>query len=381
MRVIVIGAGILGACVAHRLTQAGAQVHVLEAHHPASGASGVTFAWVNACEKLHDRRAFDLNVAGIAAHERLVAEFDATWFPRPGFLQWEHADRELGGVDPTGLLDKLARLTDWGYPVELLDAAVVRELEPEVAHDAVGDGPVLRYPREGWIQAAPLIGTLLDRVRRSGGRIRIGARVVGLVTTGGRCTGVQLADGTRVHADLVVNCAGRGANEVTGDPDLAIPLAPTRGIAAYTPPVGLAIHHALRTPLVNIRPDGGGRLLLRCNPVDLEVGPDDTARVDHPLAERLLARARRVLPGLGDVRLDAVRIGIRPIPGDGHPALGALPGLEGYYLAVAHSGITLGALVGEIVADELTGGPRHPEVEAYRPARFTTDPAPRASSS
>ncbi|MEJ6478509.1 MAG: FAD-dependent oxidoreductase [Octadecabacter sp.] len=47
-KVIVVGAEIIGATIALHLTEGGADVTVLGAAAPASGASGKSFAWINA---------------------------------------------------------------------------------------------------------------------------------------------------------------------------------------------------------------------------------------------------------------------------------------------------------------------------------------------
>ena len=50
-KMIVIGAGVMGASVAFRLAQAGADVTVLEATRIGGGTSGISFAWTNAHKK------------------------------------------------------------------------------------------------------------------------------------------------------------------------------------------------------------------------------------------------------------------------------------------------------------------------------------------
>src|SRR6185503_13103005 len=50
-RVIVIGAGVVGANVAYRLAQAGAEVIVVDAGAPGGGTSGASFAWANSFGK------------------------------------------------------------------------------------------------------------------------------------------------------------------------------------------------------------------------------------------------------------------------------------------------------------------------------------------
>jgi glycine/D-amino acid oxidase-like deaminating enzyme len=115
MKVIVVGAGIVGSSVAYRLAQAGASVTLIEERRVGGGTSGVSFAWVNACEKLSSEPYYRLNFAGREAHSRILEEFpDANWYHRPGVIQWQGAEAEAGGKDPSEPLDKLKQLQAWG---------------------------------------------------------------------------------------------------------------------------------------------------------------------------------------------------------------------------------------------------------------------------
>ena len=68
--------------------------------------------------------------------------------------------------------------------------------------------------------------------------------------------------------------------------------------------------------------------------------------------------------------IEAVRIAIRPIPQDSYSAVGPVPNLGNYWVAVTHSGVTLGAFIGEALADEVLNGRPRPELDDFRPARF-----------
>src|ERR1700726_636938 len=54
----------------------------------------------------------------------------------------------------------------------------------------------------------------------------------------------------------------------------------------------------------------------------------------------LVRRVRQLLPSIGEVEQEAVRIAIRPIPGDHLSTIGRVPRTSGYYIAVTHSGST-----------------------------------------
>jgi glycine/D-amino acid oxidase-like deaminating enzyme len=376
MRIIVIGGGIIGTSVAYRLGQGGADVTVLEGQRIGGGTSSTSYAWVNACEKLSSYEYFKLNFAGRAAHARIAGELDgAAWYPRPGILQWQGASAEAGGVDRADQSDKFGTLQKWGYPAELLDGSSLHRLEPEIAPEALESGPVIHYPEDGWCYPVLYGGAVAQAARVRYGVQFVTAGVARIIVQGDRCTGVVLNDGATVAADVVVNCAGRWANDVLTNTVAPIPLAPTAGIVAYTLPVGIGLRRGLRTPAVNVRPDGAGRLLLRAGDIDKHVKADAPAEVNQPLADELLDRARALLPGLAAVGLETWRIAIRPQPADGYSAIGPMPELSGYYACVTHSGVTLAPFIGEAVAAELLRGADHPELAAFRPQRFFTGDA------
>jgi glycine/D-amino acid oxidase-like deaminating enzyme len=58
------------------------------------------------------------------------------------------------------------------------------------------------------------------------------------------------------------------------------------------------------------------------------------------------------------------------MPADGHSIVGWLPGTGGLYVAVTHSGVTLGAHLAELMTSELLANVTAAELEPYRPGRF-----------
>jgi glycine/D-amino acid oxidase-like deaminating enzyme len=60
----------------------------------------------------------------------------------------------------------------------------------------------------------------------------------------------------------------------------------------------------------------------------------------------------------------------RPIPADGFPSVGSVPSVPGYYEAVSHSGITLGPVIGRLLASEILSGTRDEMHADFRPERF-----------
>jgi glycine/D-amino acid oxidase-like deaminating enzyme len=362
IKTIVIGAGVMGASVAYRLSQAGAAVTVVEAARVGGGTSGISFAWTNANKK-PPKAYHDLNVAGMKAHAALADEFGATpWWHGGGSLEWEvEADR-------AAQRENVEQLRSWGYAAEWLARDQLLELEPDIDPAVIGDAPVAFFPEEGWLDPVVYAHAMLSAARRRyGAKIVCGVRVVDLIMSGDRVTGVRLADGSHHEADTVVNCAGRWTNEATRDAGLHLPLAPTVGFLVFTPPVAAGLSRVVRTPVIDARPDGAGRLMLIA---DTTLSFDARLSPSMPEARDWMQRARQLLPSIGAVEAEAVRIALRPMPADHFSAVGPMPRTSGYYIAVTHSGVTMSPFLGAAVADEIVGGRHRAELAPFRPARF-----------
>jgi glycine/D-amino acid oxidase-like deaminating enzyme len=365
IKTIVIGAGVIGASVAYRLAQGGAAVTVLEATRIGGGTSGISFAWTNAHNK-PPKPYHDLNVAGMKAHLALADEFGATpWWHGGGSLEWE------AEPDRVAQRENIEQLQSWGYAAEWITPRQVQELEPDIDPATIGDAPVAFFADEGWLDPVVYAHAMLSAARlRYDAKVVCGARVVDLIMVGDQVTGVRIADGQQYEGDIIVNCAGRWTNEATRDAGLHLPLAPTVGFLVFTPPVAASLSRVVRSAVIDVRPDGAGRLLLHWNPTDATLSFEARVSPSMPEARDLVRRARQLLPSIGEVEPEAVRIAIRPIPGDHLSAIGPMPRTAGYYLAITHSGVTMSPFLGAVVADEIVGGRQRAELAHFRPARF-----------
>lgn len=363
MRVVVIGAGVMGTTVAFRLAQGGASVTVLEAAHVGGGTSGTSFAWTNANNKT-PRAYHDLNVAGMAAHAALRDEFGATpWWHGGGSVEWCAPEERAAQAE------RVRRLQEWCYAAEWITPRELAGLEPEIDLAAVADAPVAFFPDEGWLDPVVYAQAMMAAARRHGARL-VRVRVTGIVTRDGAVAGVRTANGALHEADRVVNCAGRWANEALVDGGLHLPLALTVGFLVLTPPVPSGLRRVVRTPLVDLRPDGAGRLMLHRNATDALVSFDTEPSPALPEALDLVRRAARLLPAIAAAGPEAVRIALRPIPADGHSAVGSIARLPGYSIAITHSAVTMAPHLGALAAEEVLTGRERPELAPFRPARF-----------
>ena len=358
--VLVVGAGCVGANVAYRLAERGATVTVLDAGAPGAGTSGASFAWTNSFNKT-PRDYHELNVASMEEHAALVKELGGGgWLHQDGALAWED-----GPVGLARLGQAVERLGGWGYAVERISPRQARELEPDlrIAPDVE---QVVWTPGEGYVEVVPFIGALLAEAARRGARVRTGQRVTAVLRDGTRVRGVTTERGDRFEADRVVDCAGVAVGEVAHLAGVEIPLDRVPGRLIYTAPVATTLRRPIHAPGCHFRPDGGGRIVLAEGAHDqtwLEAGGPWPP-------ERSLAAVASHLPALAGTRVEATRVGVRPMPRDERPMVGAIPGLDGFYVVVSHSGVTLGPLWGRIAAAELLDGTLDPRLVPYRPTRF-----------
>jgi glycine/D-amino acid oxidase-like deaminating enzyme len=362
--IIVIGAGVLGCATAFELTQRGRAVTVVEASRVGSGTSSCSFAWLNASNKT-PAGYHALNVAGMRAHRALRGTLgSASWLHDGGGLEIE------AGADAAALEAKVKRLRDWDYPATLITPEQLAALEPDIDLHAIAD-PVIAYaPEEGWLDPVLFAQSLMRAAMARGAVLRNFTPVADLMIQAGQIRGVVTQSGERIVGDLVVNCAGRWCNETTRDAALHIPLAPRLGLLAFTPPAPVTLSRVLRTPIVDVRPDGAGRLMLHDNAMDHALGFDTVASPDLPQAQAMAEAAARLFPAIAGLRAEAARIVTRPVPGDGYSAVGWVPGVDGLYLAVTHSAVTLSAHLGSVIAEELLGGAPDDALAPFRPARF-----------
>jgi glycine/D-amino acid oxidase-like deaminating enzyme len=367
--VIVIGGGIIGACVADALSEAGARVTVLVDGWPGRGTSAASLAWVNSANKIPEAY-HRLNAAGLAAyvglHERLGPHCGAHM---DGALNWVEADDQRAE-----LRERYERLRAWDYPVEwVTPEQVMRDLAPELCLDPDTVREVLHMPAEGWIDAPLLIQTLLEEVRQRGGEIRCETRVREVVRSEGRAAGVVTESGERLRAGAIVNCAGPAADRVAASAGVRLPLTRVPGLLVVTERVPVRLRQVVHPAGPSFRPDGGGRIaiLTGWQPAG---SPDLVSPCPSlpppPDTEGVVAQVARYLPALAAARVEAARLGVRPMPPDGYPIVGAHPELTGFYVVVTHSGVTLGPVLGPLVAAEMLDGRQEPVLAPYRPERF-----------
>ena len=374
LRVVVAGAGIIGASIAWHLAKAGARVTVIDREGPATHASRGSFAWINATWSKQPQRYHRLNQAGVEGWRALESELKlpVRW---GGSLEGV-ADATLQAELPARVAEQLA----WGEKTRLVDRVELATLEPNVDFGAFRQ--VVFSGNDGATDPVAATRAFLDAATALGAKVEYPCELTGVALSNGRVSAVQTTRGD-IAAERLVLATGAAADASRRFADWELPQRNAPGLTAITAPMPRIVERVLWLPGVHMHQRADGRLV-----IGEEAGPPaneehaarlagqtnafPTREIALEHAERMRAAALKYVPRLGPLTFEDVRICHRPMPFDGYPVLGASPSRTDVYLAVTHSGVTLAPLVGALVAQELADGAPAETLKEFRPDRKFT---------
>jgi len=224
MKVVVVGAGIIGASVAYALSGRGAEVIVIDGGKAA--ASDASFGWINA-SFYHDVAHHNLRAASMEAYDELMQQLPELPIRKCGALWWE----EQGD----GLAKMKANLDGLSYPVEHCSGVQAREMEPALASLPQD---VLRFPSESAAEVGHVAQMML---RASGVQVLRGVPITGLV--GEETIRGVATDMGEITADRVVIAAGNGAPDILASVGVKLPMLTRPGVLVSTKPIAQRIEH------------------------------------------------------------------------------------------------------------------------------------------
>jgi glycine/D-amino acid oxidase-like deaminating enzyme len=373
VQIAVVGAGIVGAAVARELALRGARVWLLDRDDRAESTTRVSFGWLNAHRK-REPRYHRLNVAGMAEHHALARHLDPhrRWHFPTGHLEYATSPDHAALVE-----QDLAELSELDYPTRRVDRGWARAREPWVRVPA-GCETLAFFPSEGYVLPGVLNDALVDHARALGADVALTSEVLEIADRGTHVA-VARAGGPALRADRVVVCAGRWTGRLVAGLGLAVPLVPADGPSAATAfqvrtaPLPVRIHGVVTTSVGNFRPEVGGRLVFQAH--DLDEGADPGAPPPAGVVEEMQRRLGGVLrTGGRPVRAEGAVVGRRALPVDGVTIAGYVDPRRAVYAVATHSGVTLGPLLGRLVAGELLDDRRSPMLAAFGPERFAGHP-------
>mgnify|MGYP006271799769 FL=1 len=346
---IVVGAGIVGAAIAFRLTERGLRVRVLEAAEaPATGSTGRSAAGVRV------QFGRELNVrlswASIEEYRSFEERYGASSGYRPqGYLFLVPEDRWEAHAEGLALQRRL------GVPVEELAPDEARRylpFAPQGVHRATY-GPV-----DGVVDPHAITTTYLRLAREAGATLHLATPLASARQEGGVWR-VATPAGT-FEAPLIVNAAGAWAGRVAASAGLTLPVQPLRRMVFVTGPTAHGHAYPLTIDVASgayLRSEGRRILFGRSNQ---DERPGFLEGVDWAWLEPTLDAALERFPFLADVGLDrrASWWGYYEVTPDHDAILGRHPEAEGWIDAAGFSGhgVQHAAMVGRLIAEEAVDG-------------------------
>jgi glycine oxidase len=364
---VIIGGGIVGCACAYELTKAGTRVTLLEygkTGMQATNAAAGMLAPIIECDAPGPMLRWGMQALAqypaIAAELEALAGFDVE-FRRTGILKVA-----LDGDDIAKLQRRHAWQRELGLPVEWLDAATCRELEPRISERIAGG---IYSETEGSV-SNQLLALAFERAaiaREATFRRR--SPVLGFEAKDGRIIAARTPDGS-VAGDVFVLAAGARSGQIAATlrPHTEVPVHPVRG--------QMIALGGMSAPISRVVWGPGGYLVPRANGLVFA----------GATVENVGFRRRTTQAGIRGVRANAIALvpqlkaatehfewaGLRPGSRDGLPIIGRVPGWENLVAATGHyrNGILLGPITGAAVARGIAAGDWSAVPEEFAAARF-----------
>jgi len=367
-RVVVVGAGVVGAALVDELSARGWDDITLVDQGPlpapggsSSHAPGLVFQ-TNPSKAMAELARYTVEKLNGLSHDG-----------QPCFLQ-------VGGLEVATTPARLADIhrrqgwaTSWGIDATVLEPERCLELFPMLDPERVLGG--LHTPTDGVAKAVRAVAAQVERARGRGVTVLDRTEVLDVSTTNGRVTGVVTSIG-ELAADIVVCCAGIWGPRVARMVGMTLPLTPLAHQLAWTGRVG---------PLAG-QQDEIRRPILRHQEADLyyrerfdtlgvgyyghrpmPISADDILGVDvadvmpsvRPFTEEDFAEAWRethaLLPATRDAKIEEGINGLFSFTTDDMPLLGPSRDVQGFWVAEA-VWVTHSAGVGRAMAEWIADG-------------------------
>jgi D-hydroxyproline dehydrogenase subunit beta len=371
---IVIGAGVVGACSALSLTNAGLKVLVIDRGPIASGTTGAGEGNILVSDKepspeltlaLRSRDAwFELNTD-------IGGGFELE--PKGGIV----VSRSQKGISDLKRLAALQRLD--GIDAQEVYGKALLKLEPHLS-SSVEFGVL--YPQDAQCQPMLAAAQIMRAVRKRGGLFVQGENVLSIDSVNGNVIGLT-TDKNKYSSPIVVNATGTWAGEVARLAGSDLPIMPRRGFILVTAPVPKLVHHKvydadyvanvasgdadLQSSAV-VEGTESGTILIGASRERVGFKND----LDLSILRQLARQAISLFPVLENIQLLRAYRGFRPYAPDHLPVIGEDAKVKGLWHAAGHegAGIGLAPASGELISKLITGNKPFMDATPFSPARF-----------
>ncbi len=370
-----IGGGLVGTALAYELLGLGADVVLVDEHHP--GRASDAGAGILSPETTWnpDEGWFSFGRASAAHYRELVGRLAGDGAPETGFTE---CGLLMVAVDP-GEDEWFASCA--GHALSRSPDAVTEVTSDEARSLFPPLGPVRRVLHNraaARVDGRLMTAAVLHGAERHGLR-RFETKATGLRVVGERVVGID-TDAGALSCGAVAIAGGAWSQAFGRQLGVPIPVAPVKGqiVHMQLPAVesGKDVDSGawpIVSPVFNhyLVAWPGGRVA--CGGTYEPDARFDTRATIAGL-DQLLRACLVIAPGLADATVVDVRVGLRPVAKDDLPVLGPVPGWENVHLVTGHGteGLLLGPYSAALVARGIRGEPWADELRPYSVARFVT---------
>ncbi|MDA0264467.1 MAG: FAD-dependent oxidoreductase [Chloroflexi bacterium] len=349
--VVIIGGGIVACLSAYLLGRRGFKVTILEKDSVGSHASGFAFGGLDPLTGVGmPEPLLEFSLWCYGRHRSLARELQEQTGVDVGF---ELRDR-LHLAFEDGEAAAIKNNIEWmkavgGFHVEWVDNAQARRLEPQVSPECLG---ALYEQSPGALEPYRFVLAAMRAAERHGAEV-IQRQATGLITEGGRCTGVQLENG-RVDAGVVILAMGPWTGQAGAWCGVDIPVTPLKGqilrLRSGKQPLNLAVNYS--HSYVATKPDG----LIWAGTTEEESGFEETVTI--AARDSIMGDLLKMIPGMYEAELVQQTACLRPLSGDGLPIVDKVTGWDNLYVATGagRKGILWSTGMAHIVFDLVSDG-------------------------
>ncbi|MBM7715013.1 D-amino-acid dehydrogenase [Bacillus thermophilus] len=372
MKVIVVGAGIVGASTAYHLAREGVEVVVVDYLHEgqatAAGA-GIVCPWISSGDDNHPD-LYTLANAGACYYPSLISMLGQDGetnvsYRLVGAMAVNSDEAKLDAIEQ--MVRKRQSETPEVGEIRRLSPAEAQALFPPL-NSGLGAVYVTGAARVD----GKLMRDALNRAAQKHGALYQSGEA-DLEAKDGKVVGVRVK-GQFISADAVVVTAGAWISKVLEPLGIDVSIVPQRGQIIHLEVPG---HDTSNWPVILPQNDhylvsfDHSRVVVGAT---RETGAGFDYRVTTSGVKEVLDKALSIAPGLANGTLKEIRIGFRPFGKELSPLIGLVPSMEGLVIAngLGASGLTMGPYVGLTAANLVLGNELDLDLTPFNPLRKVT---------
>jgi len=365
--VVIVGAGVIGCAIAYFLSKEGVKVIVVEKDSIGSHASGFAPGSLNPMRLPPETidLMLPLTCKSFQIHKVLSQELKEETGIDYHFRQSARITLAFTETEAEELRSVVDSQQKQGFKVCWLDRDAVLSMENRVSPEVIGAA----YSADGAeLESYKYVLALAQVAEKYGTEIRHG-QVTGLKRNGSKVTAIQLSSGD-IACERTILAMGPWAGLASSWLGFPVPVGPQRGQVLRIRASGLpfpytlywATHYTTQT-----RHDG----LIHTGTTHEDVGFDDQPTEEG--RDSIISGLLTMVPFLSEAELVLQTACLRPLPADGLPIIGEVPGWSGVYLATGHwtKGVLLSPITARLMTELIVKGHTSIPIEPFTAARFT----------